>query len=279
MYFYALLFACLFFSHVDAKFAVQDDDITFWVVIPSYNNERYVEENLTSLFKQDYPKWEMVYINDASTDQTYNKALSLIKKYGKEHACQIISNKTRSGAMANIYKGAHLADAKKVVVLLDGDDALKGKKVLSFIAKLYRNKKVWMTYGNYEADPKTAWTNDPCIAIPKDVKKNKSYRSSSFIYYPLRTFYAKLFHKIKFEHLQYNGAFLPVVSDTGYMLPMLEMAANDHIKYVDKILYIYHVDNPQNDFKSKLELMKEISHHLRQIPPYKPLKKLFKDES
>ena len=177
--------------------------------------------------------------------------------------------------MANIYKGAHLAHAKKVVVLLDGDDALKDASVLSYIAKVYEDKKVWMTYGNYEAEPKHLWSNDPCVSIPSDVAKNHSYRYTRFIYYPLRTFYAKLFHRIKPQHLQWKNKFLPVVSDTGYMIPMLEMASNGHIKYIEKILYIYHVDNPQNDFRNRLAEMQEVSAALRKISPYKPLKKLF----
>lgn len=250
-------------------------DVEFVVVIPSYNNERYIEKNLTSLFCQDYPHWSLIYINDCSTDKTGALAASLIKQYNMQSRCIVINNLSRCGAMANIYKGAHLAAAKKVVVLLDGDDALKDSSVLSFIASVYQDKSVWMTYGNYEAEPSHLWTNDVCTAVPHDVKAQHSYRTSTFIYYPLRTFYAKLFHLIKPKHLQWKGQFLPVVSDTGYMIPMLEMAADGHIRYIDRVLYTYHVDNPINDFRTKLALMTEISDFLRQITPYKPLKKLF----
>lgn len=251
------------------------NDVEFVVVIPSYNNAKYIEQNLASVFIQDYPHWQLIYINDCSTDNTGQLATELIKKYNFQKRCHVINNLSRCGAMANIFKGAHLAHPKKVVVLLDGDDELKDSSVLSYIAKVYKDKNVWMTYGNYEAVPNNLWTNDPCTPIPEEVKANHSYRTSTFIYYPLRTFYAKLFHLIKLEHLQWKGQFLPVVSDTGYMIPMLEMASNGHIKYIDKVLYTYHVDNPINDFRTKLPLMEEISSSLRQITPYKPLKKLF----
>ena len=250
-------------------------DPEFVVVIPSFNNEGYVEENLTSLFTQDYPKWEMIYINDASSDKTVEKMKCVIEKYGMEKRCQLISNQKRMGAMANIYNAVHRTSPEKIIVLLDGDDALKGPHVLSKIAKIYKKKNIWMTYGNYEAKPTTTWTNDPCIPIPKKVIQNHFFRYSSFIYYPLRTFYAKLFQLIKPQDLMWKGQFLPVVSDTGYMLPMLEMAADGHIQHVSKVLYIYHVDNPINDFKTKLPLMKEVSAYIRSIPPYKPLKRLF----
>ncbi len=43
----------------------------FKIVIPSYNNEKWIEPNLASIIHQNYTNFEVLYIDDASTDDTY----------------------------------------------------------------------------------------------------------------------------------------------------------------------------------------------------------------
>ena len=40
------------------------------VIIPSYNNVRWVEKNLMSVFEQKYENFRVIYIDDCSTDGT-----------------------------------------------------------------------------------------------------------------------------------------------------------------------------------------------------------------
>lgn len=269
------MFLLLIVLILSPSWAVAKVDMS--IIICSYNNEKYVEDNIKSLIRQDYPHWEMIYINDHSSDKTGECIEQVVKKYGIEDRSYIIHNEERQGAMANIFHAAHIVDPKRVIVLLDGDDMIKGKKALSYIARLYRNKKVWLTYGNYETLPKDApgWHKDPCYKFPKDVVKGRLFRNYTWIAYPLRTFYAKLFQKIKESDLKYKGNFFPVVSDTGMMFPMLEMASRGHIRYVDKTNYIYRVNTGNNDYHLRMPLMEEVSRHIRSQPPYKPLNKLF----
>jgi glycosyltransferase involved in cell wall biosynthesis len=45
----------------------------FKIITPSYNNEEWVEYNLASVLNQTYTNYEVLYINDNSTDNTFNK--------------------------------------------------------------------------------------------------------------------------------------------------------------------------------------------------------------
>ncbi|MDV3955454.1 glycosyltransferase family 2 protein [Elizabethkingia anophelis] len=47
------------------------------VLIPAYNAEKTIERCLVSLSQQTYPNFEIILINDGSTDQTLNNALKL----------------------------------------------------------------------------------------------------------------------------------------------------------------------------------------------------------
>lgn len=268
---FAVLPTCLW------AYKAKNGDVTITVIVCSYNNEPYLEENLKSLFEQDYPKWRMIYVNDCSQDKTGELAQKLVKKYKMEARATIINNKQRIGGLANTFYAVHTLDPRNVVVLYDGDDTFKNKKVLSKIARIYRNKKVWLTYGNYEAQPKNApgWFSDPCHAFPEEVMKNRTFRQHPWIAYPLRTFYAKLFQSIQEKDLKYKGQFMQVAWDAAMMYPMLEMASQGHIKFVDEVLYVYRVNTGANDFYLRKPLMEEIGSYLKKQPPYAPLKNLY----
>ena len=42
----------------------------FKIVIPSYNNEKWIEHNTASIIRQTYKNYDVLYINDKSTDKT-----------------------------------------------------------------------------------------------------------------------------------------------------------------------------------------------------------------
>ena len=42
----------------------------FSVVIPSYNSEKYIAETVESVINQEYVNWELIIIDDGSTDES-----------------------------------------------------------------------------------------------------------------------------------------------------------------------------------------------------------------
>jgi chlorobactene glucosyltransferase len=55
------------------------------IILPSRTEERYIEKCLDSLLRQDYSNYEIIAINDSSSDKTGE----IIKRYNKIH-CKII---------------------------------------------------------------------------------------------------------------------------------------------------------------------------------------------
>jgi glycosyltransferase involved in cell wall biosynthesis len=55
----------------------QEDEGTISVVVPIYNQQKYLNISIPSILNQSYDKIEVLLVNDGSTDQS----LEIIKKY------------------------------------------------------------------------------------------------------------------------------------------------------------------------------------------------------
>lgn len=89
------------------------------IIVPTYNVEPYIKETLTSLFNQKYPPFEVIIINDGSTDGT----LELINKHFGHRDELNIHTQTNQGVGTARAKGLELATGD-YVFFCDPDDAV-----------------------------------------------------------------------------------------------------------------------------------------------------------
>lgn len=247
-------------------------DRHFMVVIPSRNNSKWCERNLNALAAQKYTNWHAIYINDASTDDTQNKVEAFIRNHHLEGKIQLINNETRQGAMANIYKAVYMSNDWDVIVIYDGDDWFARSDVFNILNQAYTPENVWLTYGSHQNHPEGN-RSDCAYQIPFRVIAENSYRKNPWCTSHLRTFYAWLFKCIKTDDLKMNDEFLQMTCDQATMFPMLELSGG-RSRYISDILYIYNMENPQNDNKVDPDLQMTIEKHVRSQSPYQPLKRV-----
>jgi len=269
---YAVLLVCLVL--LPLSLFAKKAPIEFVVVIPSYNNEEWCIRNLESVAKQNYPYFTFYYINDCSTDRTKELVDQYVLENGLEDRCTVIHNRERKGALNNVYNAVHSLDPKKVVVICDGDDWLSHPNVLTKLASVYKDPKVWMTYGSYEYYPSRERGLRGGI-IPSEIAKKVKFRSYKWVSSHLRTYYAKLFQQIKKEDLMYEGKFIPVCTDLATMFPMLELSANGHFRYIKDVLYVYNTKNQLSMNYIARPQQAKFNEYIRAQKPYKPLKSLF----
>lgn len=90
----------------------------FTVVIPLYNKEKYILETVESVLAQDFNEFELIIVNDGSTDKSLEQVNSI-----SDHRIKIINQKN-SGVGSARNKG--MSNAKyNWIALLDGDDIWK----------------------------------------------------------------------------------------------------------------------------------------------------------
>lgn len=86
------------------------------IIMPSYNSEKYIKDSIESVLKQTYPFWELLIVDDCSTDKT----VDIIKSF-KDERIKLFQNKTNSGAA--ISRNWALREVKgKWIAFLDSDD-------------------------------------------------------------------------------------------------------------------------------------------------------------
>lgn len=238
------------------------------IIIPSYNNQKWVNLNLNSAFNQNYSNYRIIYINDNSSDNTEQEILNFLKSNSKEVNFTYIKRNVRGGATCNRYNAALMCKNNEIIAFLDGDDWLADENVLQKINNLYSNKNVWSTYGKFKLYSSNKTQVLP--KIPKHVKEKNVFREYSWSASHLKTCYAWLFKQIKIKDLFLNNNFFQVTGDLAEWFPILEMAGT-HTKQCKEILYIYNDKNSLNDCQRKFSQQKEVEKIIRSKKKYKPL--------
>ena len=91
----------------------------FTVIIPLYNKEMYIENAIKSILNQTFTDFELLIINDCSTD----KSIEIASKFAFEKV-QIIHHEKNSGLAATRNTGIKKATSN-YVTFLDADDLWK----------------------------------------------------------------------------------------------------------------------------------------------------------
>lgn len=246
---------------------------SFVFVIPSYNNASRYERNLDSVFAQTSDNYRVIYIDDRSLDETGQLVQNYIEKRGQAHRVTLIRNKTRIGALANIYQAVWMCKPEEIIVNLDGDDWLAHPEVITLLNQVYADKNVWLTYGKWRFFPGDG-VPDVIEISPEVIQQNNFRMIKGSGTTPLRTFYAGLFQKIKKDDLMYEGEFFDAAYDIAIMLPMLEMAGT-HVKFVSEVCYVYDTATFLNDHTLRKNEQLFIDDYVRKKEKYQPLEQLF----
>ena len=113
------------------------------IIMNCHNGEKFLEQSLSSILKQSYKNWELIFWDNKSSDGSKKKFLKFKDKrfnyfFSKKH------NK--------LYKARNLAIKKsrgEYVCFLDTDDIWKSNKLKKQVNFLNKNKKAALVYTDY----------------------------------------------------------------------------------------------------------------------------------
>ena len=87
------------------------------VIIPVYNSEEYIEECIQSVLAQNYDDFELIIVDDGSTDDSY----FICKKYAEQDDRVKLIKKKNAGVSSARYEGLKIAQGE-YITFLDNDD-------------------------------------------------------------------------------------------------------------------------------------------------------------
>lgn len=96
--------------------------IKYSFIVPVYNTEKYLKKCLDSLVNQMYKDFEIIVVNDGSTD----KSSSIISKYQKKYKNIIVIDKENEGLSMARNRGVQKSSGK-YIIFVDSDDYVSNK--------------------------------------------------------------------------------------------------------------------------------------------------------
>jgi glycosyltransferase involved in cell wall biosynthesis len=95
------------------------------IIMPNYNYAKYLQQSINAILAQTYPHFEIIIIDDASTDNSIN----IIKQYVNQHkSIQLVPNKINKGVVACRNLGIELAKGS-YLCFIDPDDFWEKNKL------------------------------------------------------------------------------------------------------------------------------------------------------
>ncbi len=102
------------------------------VIMPSYNAQRFIEEAINSVISQTISDWELIVIDDCSSDDTYTLACQLAQG---DQRITVLKNEKNCGVSESRNRGINLSKGK-YVAFLDSDDVWHSEKLERQLEKI-----------------------------------------------------------------------------------------------------------------------------------------------
>lgn len=142
------------------------------IIMPSYNTAKYISDSINSVIAQTYPDWELIIVDDCSTDNS----LDVIASFDDPRII-VLQNEKNSGAA--VSRNYALREAKgEWIAFLDSDDTWAPEKLEKQIAFM-KEKGYAFTFTDYRICLNGVWM--PYINTAPDViDKRRMYNYCYF---------------------------------------------------------------------------------------------------
>ena len=162
---YALLILYSFMDHLESLYKKREVPTRLYVeesslpmislVVPAYNEGRVIQAAIRSLLLLDYPNFEILVIDDGSTDDTYEKAIAVAREQ-QSISVRVITK--RNGGKAEALNTGMTAARGEFILNMDGDSKLSSNTLRACI-RHFENPKIGAVAGNVKViNRENIWT-------------------------------------------------------------------------------------------------------------------------
>ncbi len=138
------------------------------IIMPSWNTGGFIAESIESVISQTYKKWELIIVDDCSTDDTDKVVASF-------HDERIIYLKNENNSGAALTRNRAIREAQgEWIAFLDSDDLWTPEK-LEYQLNFMKQNDLFFSYHEYEKIDEESKPLNIYVSGPKIVTKHKMY--------------------------------------------------------------------------------------------------------
>lgn len=137
-----------------------------YILMPTYNDSSTIVYSLDSILSQNYKNYEIIIVDDGSTDDTKKVINNYKKKYDKDNKIKYIYQENKDQLNALKTACNHIKEKKSLVYILHSDDLLDNPDV-------FKKAINYMKNNNYDAIISNVDTIDGNGNLSGKIKINK----------------------------------------------------------------------------------------------------------
>jgi glycosyltransferase involved in cell wall biosynthesis len=236
------------------------------IIVPVYNSSQYLRRCIESLINQNLDSYEIILVNDASTDDS----LEIMKEFKSKNKKLIkiidLDKNIKQGGARN--RGIEISNGE-YIGFVDSDDWVNK----NMFNKLY-NKAKETNSDIVDCDYYIANSSDEIVEIKQSNSKEQigelSTQKKKNLIINSGRMWTKIFKRKLFENIKFSES---VFYEDNEIMPSL-MVACSKLEKVDKPLYYYFIDNQESTTSKKNDY-----RHFDRLITSKNIIKNFKKEN
>lgn len=126
---------------------VEEKDIVLSIIVPVYNAEKYLRKFLSSILGQNFQKYEVVLVNDGSTDNSLN----ICNEFKRESNKIKVVSKENGGVSSARNKGLEIAQGE-YIMFADADDYYTNDAFSIIADSIYERKTDLVCYSYFHVE-------------------------------------------------------------------------------------------------------------------------------
>lgn len=216
------------------------------VLTPAYNHENYIRKAIDSVIRQSYENWELIVIDDGSTDRT----AFIAEAFGaRDKRIRVIRQENKGiSRLSETYNNALAIASGELIAILEGDDYWEPEKLKIQAEAMLNNPDAILCWGKAAARVGESQENHQIIPVheKKNIEFYHNMPPGNILNSLFDDFPTPLTYLIRKEALVRIGGFiqiqpLPAV-DLGTLLALSRLGP---FVYVDQILGTWRISMNQ----------------------------------
>jgi hypothetical protein len=227
--------------HPEREYSLTENK-SFTFVVYALNQALWCERSLESIFAQEYEFYRVIFVDDASTDSTYETAQNFVMSAAQDSRVILMRNETRLGFCASLYRAVEHCSDKEIVIPLEAKDWLSQELVLSRLNAAFQNSDVWIAESQAMMYPQF------------QIKETEG----------VFAFYAALFKEVPLKNLFFEGR--PAHTKGVCFSSLQELAGGRVRKFTDPFLFANDASFSPSQKQTSVTFFRKPSQALLQFP-------------